>query len=56
MTCNHCVMNVRNAIQGTKGVETVEVDLTRKLANIQGDFDLDDVIRAVENVGYQVVE
>jgi uncharacterized membrane protein YraQ (UPF0718 family)/copper chaperone CopZ len=55
MTCNHCVMNVKNAITGVSGVTNVEVSLNDKAAFVKGDFKLQAIRTAVEGVGYKVV-
>jgi uncharacterized protein len=55
MTCNHCVANVKRAISQTSGVDNVVVDLNDKCALIDGDFDMDKIVKAIEDVGYKVV-
>ena len=55
MTCNHCVMNVKKAISSSAGVTDVEVFLNEKKAMIKGDFNLIDIKKAIENVGYSVI-
>jgi len=54
MTCNHCVMNATKAIETVDGVTKVKVMLDAKKAIIEGDFDLDQVKKAIENSGYSV--
>jgi uncharacterized membrane protein YraQ (UPF0718 family)/copper chaperone CopZ len=56
MTCNHCVMNVQKAITGTSGVTGVDVKLSDNAAYVEGDFKLNDLKKAVEDMGYKVVE
>lgn len=55
MTCNHCVMNVEKAIKSVNGVEKVEISLNEKIAKINGDFDIEEVKKNIESVGYRVV-
>jgi hypothetical protein len=55
MTCNHCVMNVKNAIEAVENVTNVNVSLADKQAVISGDFDSASVIEAIERAGYKVV-
>ncbi|OGU61617.1 MAG: hypothetical protein A2X64_04830 [Ignavibacteria bacterium GWF2_33_9] len=55
MNCNHCVMNVKRAIVST-GVENVRVVLEENAAYITGDYDLEEIKEAVENVGYEVLD
>lgn len=54
MTCNHCVMNVKNAINST-GVTRVNVVLADNAAYIEGPFDAEKIKEAVENMGYKYV-
>lgn len=55
MTCNHCVMNVRKAIEKVEGVDNVNVVLQDNAAYIEGSPDMDKVRASVEDVGYKVV-
>jgi len=54
MSCNHCVMAVRKALEVTPGVErVVEVSLERGEAVVEGRPDLDAVVAAIEREGYR---
>ncbi len=55
MTCNHCVMNVKKAIINTQGVKDVDVVLSDNAAYVEGDFDNAELTKAVEDIGYKVV-
>ena len=55
MTCNHCVMNVKKTIAGINGVTDVEVSLNDNAAFVQGKFNMTELAKAVEEVGYKVV-
>ena len=55
MSCNHCVMNVKNAINDLQGVEKVDVDLGKNKAYVEGDVDDSKIKEKVEAVGYKVV-
>lgn len=55
MSCNHCVVNVKNAISKLDGVKNVEVILAENAAYIDGDYNEDDLRKAVESIGYKVV-
>ncbi|MDO9576701.1 MAG: SO_0444 family Cu/Zn efflux transporter [Candidatus Cloacimonadales bacterium] len=55
MTCNHCVMNVKNAIEAVENVKKVEVSLSNKNAVVEGDFAAEKVKEAIEKAGYKVV-
>ncbi len=54
MSCNHCVMNVKNAIEKVEGVESVEVSLNDNAAYVKGKFDEEALKNAVSDVGYEV--
>jgi copper chaperone CopZ len=53
MSCEHCRAAVSEEVSGVAGVETVEVDLDRKLVTVRG-TGLDDArLRdAIEEAGY----
>lgn len=55
MTCNHCVMNVKNAIEAVENVEKVEVSLSHKNAVVEGNYVASQVKEAIEKAGYKVV-
>ena len=56
MNCNHCKSNVEAAILKVAGVESVEIDLASGSTVIHGNPDKEDVIKAVEALGFTVVE
>jgi len=55
MSCGHCVMHVKSALQDVPGVTTVEVDLLKKSATVEGPA-LDDAKLnvAVIGAGYSI--
>ncbi len=54
MTCNHCVMAVKKALERTPGIErVVEVSLERGEAIVEGRPDPRAVVAAIEEEGYQ---
>lgn len=53
MTCNHCVMAVKKALLRVPGVEKAEVSLERAEALVEGQADLEALLRAVEEEGYR---
>ena len=53
MSCNHCAENVRRAIAAVEGVEQVEVSLHEGKASIVGFHSEDDVLHAVESIGFK---
>ncbi|HZK54776.1 MAG TPA: cation transporter [Desulfosporosinus sp.] len=56
MTCNHCKMRAEKALQGVSGVEGVKVDLTAKEAVVTGNAERAELVKAVVDAGYSVVE
>ena len=56
MTCDHCAMRVREALQGVPGVESAQVDLQAGTATVASNAALDAsvVARAVDEVGYKL--
>ncbi len=56
MTCNHCVSNVKNAILSVDGTVNADIDLSSGTASVEGDFDKQEVIKRIENVGYKAQE
>ena len=56
MNCNHCKSNVEAAIQKIAGVENVEIDLASGRTVVHGNPNKEDVVKAVEALGFSVVE
>lgn len=54
MSCNHCKASAERAIKGVAGVEEIQVDLAAAQATVKGDFSVEDVIKAVEDIGFEV--
>ncbi len=53
MTCNHCVMAVKNALESVPGTGNVKVDLEKGLATLESGANTADLISAVEEEGYK---
>lgn len=54
MQCNHCRASVMRAVGSVPGVEAVEVDLASGVVTVTGATVAEDVIRAVEALGFGV--
>ncbi len=57
MSCNHCVMHVKNAIAELSGVESCDVDLEKGNMTVRYDeakVDYNDIKEAVEEAGYDM--
>jgi len=55
MTCGHCVAAVREALQGVPGASEVKVELETGRASVDGGADLEALLAAVREEGYQAV-
>jgi copper ion binding protein len=57
MSCNHCVMRVKKALENVPGVKSAEVILNDKKAEVLLDRDVEDNLlkKAVEEAGYSVI-
>jgi len=55
MTCNHCVANVKKALEAVTGVESVEVVLQPGSATVTGGADSGALVAAVKEAGYEAV-
>jgi copper chaperone CopZ len=56
MTCDHCVMSVREEVSEVAGVEDVDVELATGKLTVTGAGVSDDAVRAaVAEAGYEVV-
>ena len=53
MSCGHCEQTVANAIESVPGVTDVTVDRTVGTATVDGEADVNDLVAAVEDVGYE---
>ncbi len=56
MTCNHCVANVKDSLIKIDGVKNVRINLEKKNAVVDGDYNSDEIKAAIEKAGYKVVE
>ena len=54
MNCNHCKSNVETAILKMDGVESVDIDLASGRTVIHGNPKNEDVVKAVEALGFSV--
>jgi uncharacterized membrane protein YraQ (UPF0718 family)/copper chaperone CopZ len=57
MTCQHCVANVKNALESLDRVEQVSADLGSGLVQVRGDhLQRDELSEIVSRAGYRVVD
>ena len=55
MSCNHCKNTVEKAVKSVSGVESVEVSLEQGHVVVTGSAHRDQLIKAIEEAGYDVV-
>ncbi len=53
MTCEHCAIKIKKALEGVEGVKKVEVFFLQGYAEIEGEAKLSELIKAVEKTGYK---
>lgn len=56
MSCNHCKNTVEKAVRSVSGVESVEVSLEQGQVVVKGSAPRDQLIKAIEEAGYDVVQ
>lgn len=56
MNCSHCAKNAENAIRKVEGIESVSVDLASETATIIGTASDEEIIQAVEALGFEGVK
>ena len=56
MACNHCKASVEKALATIEGVEGVTVNLADGKAVVEGTFDKENAIKAVEAIGFAITE
>lgn len=55
MACSHCQAAVEKALKEVAGVESVRVELANKEVTVTGSAPREQLVRAVEKAGYEVV-
>jgi copper chaperone len=57
VSCEHCRAAITKEVTAVSGVQSVEVDLTRKLVSVRGqDVDGAQVRAAIDEAGYDVAD
>lgn len=57
ISCGHCQTSIEQAVGDLAGVEAVAVDIAARTVDLNYDedaIDLDQIIKAIEDVGYKV--
>lgn len=55
MSCGHCKMSVEKALQAVEGVVSVNVDLEKKEAIVTGTAEREELVKVVEDIGFDVI-
>ena len=58
MSCQHCVMSVKKAVEGLAGIKTAAVDLSKKTVDVEYDpakSSLDKIREAITAQGFEVL-
>ena len=56
MTCNHCVMNVKNVLSGIENVKVLNVEINKATIEVEkSEKLLDNIKQKIKMIGYEVV-
>ncbi|WP_435185985.1 heavy-metal-associated domain-containing protein [Halobellus sp. EA9] len=53
MSCGHCEQTVEEALESVAGVESATADRDAESATVEGDADVDSLVAAVDDAGYE---
>lgn len=55
MSCEHCRMAITEEVDKVEGVESVDIDLDKKLVTVRGEGVQDETVRAaIGEAGYEI--
>ena len=54
MNCNHCRMSAEKALKSVAGVTDAIVDLASKEARVTGNASMEDIKKAIDEIGFEV--
>ena len=54
MSCQHCVNSIKSSLKPIEGIEKININLEKKLVQVDGEFDEKKVINAINQAGYSV--
>lgn len=55
MTCSHCAVTVERALTQVEGVTNARVIYIKKEAQVHGNADPQELVKAVEEAGYKAI-
>ncbi len=53
MTCEHCAITIKKSLEGVEGVKKAEVFFPQGYAEVEGEADLSELMKAVKKAGYK---
>ena len=56
MNCNNCASRIETAVAQLEGVESIQVDLNRGVASVNGQASVDELLAVITNLGFEVGE
>ena len=56
MSCNHCKASVEKGLSALPGVTSVQVDLAKGIAYVEGECDPQAAIDKINELGFEYVE
>jgi copper chaperone len=57
MSCQHCVMSVKKAVSGIKGVTSADVSIgVARIVFDESGTNRDEIAKAIQRAGYKVVD
>ena len=54
MTCKHCVNTIETTLKNIQGIEKINISLKDKLVQIDGEYDENKMINAIQKSGYSI--
>ncbi|MDO9179278.1 MAG: cation transporter [Agitococcus sp.] len=56
MSCGHCVSNITKALAELDKTAKIQIDKALQIVRFDGDADQEEVVLAIQEAGYDVVE
>ncbi len=54
LTCNHCKMRIEKAVSSLEDIDSVNINLDKKLVSVEGDAPEKNIRKAIQDSGYSV--
>ncbi len=52
ISCQSCIRRIENTLKEIKGIQNFKVELSTKSANIEGDFNKNELFEKLKEIGY----